>query len=635
MSLIVQKYGGSSVADATRIKAVRDRIKATVDQGNQVIVVVSAMGKTTDTLVGLSEAVVEKNSDASASQEQPSPQPEHTNQLLSSCAREREMDLLLSAGEQISIALLSMSLQSIGQPAIALTGAQVPIITEPNHTRARVLRIETDYLKQCLEQGKVVIIAGFQGVAIDPQTQQPTRQITTFGRGGSDTSAVAIAAAIGADICEIYTDVPGILTTDPRIVPEARLLEQITCDEMLELASQGAKVLHPRAVEIARNFGVKMAVRSSWLEDPGTVVISPALASGNYQALEVNRFVEGITSDRSQAKVALLGVPDRPGIAAQLFGALSAAGLNVDLIVQSIQEPTNLNDIAFTVDRQELKQALSVVEHLDLQHDAIVSDAAIAIVSIVGVGMIGRPGIAAQMFMALGDNSVNIQMISTSEIKISCVIAESDYAQAIAALSQVFGVQEISSAISLPIKLPIKTANASSPGSATSAKSAKDAAVRGVALDLNRARLAIKHVPDRPGVAANLFQRLAEQSISVDTIIQSQPEQQHNDIAFTVPVGDLDKAASVLKLVAAELGYGEVVKDDAIAKVSIVGTGMIEQPGVAAQMFAAFANAGINIEMIATSEIKVSCVVRQDDAIAALKTIHQAFNLAQAKVKLA
>ncbi|AFY68825.1 aspartate kinase [Thalassoporum mexicanum PCC 7367] len=626
MSLIVQKYGGSSVADATRIKAVRDRIKATVAQGHQVVVVVSAMGKTTDTLVGLADAVVEKALDLQQKEQQHS-----LDQQSDPQARAREMDLLLSAGEQISIALLSMSLQSIGQPAIALTGAQVPIITEPHHTRARVLRIETGHVRECLDAGKVVIIAGFQGVAIATDGQQPTRQITTFGRGGSDTSAVAIAAAIGAEICEIYTDVPGILTTDPRIVPEARLLDQITCDEMLELASQGAKVLHPRAVEIARNFGVKMAVRSSWLEDPGTVVISPTLASGNYQALEVNRFVEGITSDRSQAKIAILGVPDCPGIAAQLFGALSGAGLNIDLIVQSIQEPANLNDIAFTVDRQELTQARTVVEHLELEHAAIVCDPAIAIVSIVGVGMIGRPGIAAQMFMALGKAGVNIQMISTSEIKISCVIAEHSYDQAIAALQDVFAVQEISSAIGLPIKASNSDASTQIPNQIPNQKpeQSPDAPVRGVALDLNRTRLAIKNVPDRPGVAASIFQCLADRSISVDTIIQSQPGQQYNDIAFTVPVADLNQAEAVLKNAAMELGYGEVVKDEAIAKVSIVGTGMIEQPGVAAQMFTAFAKAGINIEMIATSEIKVSCVVRQEDAIVALKTIHQAFNLAQ------
>jgi aspartate kinase len=615
MSLIVQKYGGSSVADASRIKAVRDRIKATVNQGHQVIVVVSAMGKTTDTLVGLANAVVEQKIEPKIGT---NASDRDLGQVLNRHTKERDMDLLLSAGEQISIALLSMSLQAIGQPAIALTGDQVPIITEPNHTRARVLRIETDYLQQCLDAGKVVIIAGFQGVAIDPATGQPTNQVTTFGRGGSDTSAVAIAAAIGATICEIYTDVPGILTTDPRIVPEARLLAQITCDEMLELASQGAKVLHPRAVEIARNFGVKLAVRSSWLEDPGTVVISPKLAIGNYQALEVNRFVSGITSDRAQAKVAILGVPDCPGIAAQIFGALSAAQLNVDLIVQSIQEPTNLNDIGFTVDRQELNQAQAVVENLALEHEAIVTDPAIAIVSIVGVGMIGRPGIAAQMFRALGDAGVNIQMISTSELKISCVIAEQNYDKAIAALSDTFDVPEVASAVGLPIKVGISPAD----------DQAQVEPVRGVALDLNRARLAIKNVPDRPGVAASIFQRLADQSISIDTIIQSQPEQNHNDIAFTLPVADLDRAESTLKLAATELGYGEVVKDAEIAKVSIVGTGMIAQPGVAAQMFAAFAQAGINIEMIATSEIKVSCVVPQDNAIEALKTIHRAFNLA-------
>ena len=583
MALIVQKYGGSSVADRDRIKAVSDRIKLTVDAGHQVVVVVSAMGKTTDGLLALAKSVADR-------------------------PNERELDLLLSTGEQVSIALLSMALQAAGQPSIALTGAQVRIVTEPYHTRARILYIEPERIQAHLSQGQVVIVAGFQGVAASLDYSQVTTEITTLGRGGSDTSAVAIAAALNADLCEIYTDVKGIYTTDPRLVPDARLLAAVTCDEMLELASLGAKVLHPRAVEIARNFGVRLAVRSSWIEDPGTLVLaSTASAKGDPTKMEVSSFVDAVSIDRNQAKIALLKVPDRPRIAATVFEQLAQAGVNVDLIIQSIQVG-DVNDIAFTVPRSELDQAKTVVSNLGLGASKVISDLQVAKISIIGAGIVGRPGVAAQAFLALGKAGINIQMISTSEIKLSCVIAESDLEVAVATLCQTFNV---------PVWEIPPTQNPQS----------RLQPVCGVALDLNQAKLAIREVPDRPGVAARLFEYLADQNITVDMIIQSQSECGVNDIAFTVPISDLQTAEQVLKQAAAKLGCGSVVSDGSIAKVSIVGTGMIEQVGVAAKMFKALANADINIEMIATSEIKVSCVVRQNQAETALRITHQAFNL--------
>jgi len=579
MAIIVQKYGGSSVADADRIKAVSDRIKKTVNQGNQVVVVVSAMGKTTDNLMKLANSL--------------SDQP---------CGR--ELDLLLAAGEQISISLLAIALQTIGVPAIALTGHQVRIITEDIHTRARILAIETSRIKNELEQGKVVVVAGFQGVAAN------FHEITTLGRGGSDTSAVAIAAALQADLCEIYTDVPGILTTDPRLVPNAQLMKEISCDEMLEMASLGAKVLHPRAVEIARNFGVKLAVRSSWLDDEGTFVNSPKFASGNLQTIEVNRFVDGVCIDQDQAKIALLHIPDRPGIASNLFGAFANAGIDVDLIVQSIQKQAvddeHFNDIAFTISKKDLERSQTLVKSLNLGAKRIIIEDQICKVSIIGVGIVGRPGIVAKMFLALGQAGINIQLIATSEIKVSCVIAESDAEKAIATLQKDFDVSIC------PIIIPVPTAKIP---------------VKGVALDLNQSQLAILRVPDLPGVAASLLEQLASRGVCVDMIIQSQSEQNSNDIAFTVPSTDLHLAETVLQQAASKLGYRDVISDRAIAKVSIVGTGMIQHPGIAARMFNALAQANINIEMIATSEIKVSCVVRQDLAIEALRAIHAEFNL--------
>ncbi len=590
MALIVQKYGGTSVGSAERIQAVAQRIVATVKAGNDLVVVVSAMGKSTDALVKLAHE-------------------------LSSRPCRREMDMLLATGEQVTIALLSIAIQELGQPAISLTGAQVGIVTEAEHSRARILEITPDRIERHLKEGKVVVVAGFQGVSINND-----RDITTLGRGGSDTSAVALAAALKASACEIYTDVPGILTTDPRIVPAAQLLTEITADEMLELASLGAKVLHPRAVEIARNYGVPLVVRSSWTQDPGTWVVSPVPQPRALTGLELARPVDAVEFALNQAKIAILEVPDRAGIAGQLFGTLATENIDVDLIVQSIHEG-NTNDIAFTVNKQATARAQAVAEAIspvlhdnsNSNHDRVLVAGNIAKVSIVGAGMIGRPGVAAQMFKTLADAGVNIQMISTSEIKVSCVIASTDCDRAITALCQQF---EISS-----------SATDESDQQAVTAP-----AVRGVALDLDRARLAVIQVPDRPGMAAELFGILATHNINVDAIVQSQRTRvvagvAMRDIACTIAQSDAADAKRVLEAASAQLGCGDVVVDESIAKVSIVGAGMIGKPGVAAKMFNSLAAAGINIQMIATSDIKISCVVAQSQGIDALKIIHQAFGL--------
>ena len=590
MALIVQKYGGTSVGSVERIQAVAMRIEKTVKAGNSVVVVVSAMGKTTDGLVKLANDI-------------------------SKTPSRREMDMLLSTGEQVTIALLSMALQEIGQPAISMTGAQVGIVTEAEHSRARILHIETERLMRQVNGGKVVVVAGFQGIS-----STEALEITTLGRGGSDTSAVAIAAAIGADFCEIYTDVPGILTTDPRLVPEAQLLTEITSDEMLELASLGAKVLHPRAVEIARNYGVPLVVRSSWTDQPGTWVTTPSRQDRALVNLELARPVDAVEFDIQQAKVALLRVPDRPGIAAQLFGQISQENVDVDLIIQSIHEG-NTNDIAFTVNTSILKRAeavsLAIAPIFKNQHSSDEAEVMVekdtAKVSIVGAGMIGRPGVAAQMFTTLAEAGVNIQMISTSEVKVSCVVDIGDCDRAIAALCHTFEINSSSTSLSCAgIKAP---------------------AVRGVALDMNQARIAIRQVPNNPGMAAKLFGFLGQHNISVDMIIQSQRCRIVNgvpgrDIAFTVARMDAENAQQKLQQVAAEFDWGEVVLDQAIAKVSIVGSGMVGQPGIAAKMFTALAKNHINIQMIATSEIKISCVVGEDEGVKALQVIHSAFDLA-------
>ena len=621
MGLMVQKFGGSSVGTVERIQAVAQRVLKTVRCGNSIVVVVSAMGKTTDGLVKLAKEI-------------------------SANPSRREMDMLLSTGEQVSIALLSMALQELGQPAISLTGAQVGIVTEAEHSRARILQIKTERIERHLKNGQVVVVAGFQGIAASDDLE-----FTTLGRGGSDTSAVALAAALQAECCEIYTDVPGILTADPRIVPDAQLMSEITCDEMLELASLGAKVLHPRAVEIARNYGIPLVVRSSWTDDAGTRVVSPQPQPRALEGLEIARSVDAVEFDTDQAKVALLRVPDRPGVAARLFGEIAHQDLDVDLIIQSIvsipnrdlsqSAPTEVgdtvlepnenpyNDIAFTVSKGIVKRAEAVAEaiapalrtntHTEQTEAEVTIDPLIAKVSIAGAGMIGRPGVAAQMFATLANAGINIQLISTSEVKVSCAIHAEDCERAIAALCETFDIH------TSPVNLaPHSRASTQLPP------------VRGVALDLNQARLAIRHVPDRPGMAAKLFGLLAENNISVDMIIQSQRCRvidgiPTRDIACTVAQADAEDARRALLAAAPALGCGDVLVDEAIAKVSIVGAGMVGNPGVAARMFASLAQQQINIQMITTSEIKISCVVDRDCGVRALQAIHQTFGLAGSK----
>ncbi len=376
MALLVQKFGGTSVADVERIQAVARRVAACREDGHDVVVVVSAMGHTTDELTSLARAITAD-------------------------PPQREMDMLLATGEQVSIALLSMALHAAGVPAVSMTGTQAGIVTESSHGRARILEIRTERLQRLLADGQVVVVAGFQGTS---SGRAGTPEITTLGRGGSDTSAVALAAALGAAACEIYTDVPGVLTTDPRKVADAQLMDTVTCDEMLELASLGAAVLHPRAVEIARNYGVPLVVRSSWSEAPGTRLTSGAPRPIGSEGLELGKPVDGAELDVDQAVLALAHVPDRPGVAAQLFEALGAAGLNVDLIVQATHEGSS-NDIAFTLSAAEMEPARAVcrqvLEALGADAALLSAEGGMAKLSISGAGIMGRPGVAARLFDTL------------------------------------------------------------------------------------------------------------------------------------------------------------------------------------------------------------------------------------------
>jgi aspartate kinase len=369
-------------------------------------VVVSAMGHTTDYLVKLAQEISLKPNN-------------------------REMDMLLSTGEQVTIALLAMAIQEAGYPAISMNAAQVGIFTESVHTKARIVDIKTDKLLKNLNEGKIVVVAGFQGVTREGE-------ITTLGRGGSDTSAVALAAALKADRCDIYTDVDGVYTTDPRIVPNARKLNEISYMEMLELARVGANVLHPRSVETAKQFNVPMRVRSSFnLDDLGTLVIG-------VDSMEIYRPVSGVAADLTQVRVAILKVPDAPGTAARVFTTMASHSISVDMIIQSYAKEDNTNDIAFTVSESDFDQTIKILEQVkrDIRASEIQIDKDIAKISIVGAGMIDRPGIAADMFSALADNGINIKMISTSEIKISCLVKKEDAHNAVKAIHTKFNLDE-------------------------------------------------------------------------------------------------------------------------------------------------------------------------------------------------
>ena len=400
--LIVQKFGGSSVASPDRIKNVANRVAGYSKKGYAVVVVVSASGDTTDELI-------------------------ESAHKISANPAAREMDMLLSTGEQVSIALMAMALHELGEKAISLTGWQVGIVSDTSHTKARIVNINADKIRKELKKGKIVIVAGFQGMT-------PEQDITTLGRGGSDLTAVALAKVLNADECEIYTDVEGIYSTDPRIEPKARKISRITYDEMLEMASLGAQVMQSRSIEVAKKFNVVIHVRSSFTLNPGTIITK-----------EVKRMeditVTGVTLSKNEAKITICDVPDEPGVAAKIFKELSIGGINVDMIVQNVSQKRK-TDISFTINKQDQQKAIKLVKEVadDLSAGDVIVDDAVARISIVGVGMKSHPGVAATMFETLAKHNINIEMISTSEISISCIIDRDKGEGAVKALHEKFGL---------------------------------------------------------------------------------------------------------------------------------------------------------------------------------------------------
>jgi aspartate kinase len=608
LSLVVQKFGGSSVATAERIMAAARRALRARQAGNQVIVVVSARGDTTDELIALAREISDR-------------------------PPAREMDMLLSTGEQISIALMAMAIQTLGEQAISFTGAQVGIVTDSFHTKARIKNISTDRLRQALDEGKIVIVAGFQGI-------DEKNNITTLGRGGSDTTAVALAAVMKHDAanhrgdvgCEIYTDVDGIYTTDPRLVPEARKMDAISYDEMLELASVGAGVMHSRSIEFARKFDVPLQVRSSFSDVEGTWIVPEADWMRQTP-------VCGAAIVRDEARISLEGVPDRPGVSHRIFSAMAEQNIVVDMIAQNVGSGGRAS-VGFTVLGNELAHTLSVLQPLAGELGATLEqEQGVSKVSVVGTGMRTHTGVAERMFAALARAGVNLKMITTGDIKISVLVDRADGVKALRAVHQAFGLHQPRAGTSQPIsqhgRLRAKStgavaldANRASAELTRQLSSMEDIVVSDVLLSTDDGRITIFNLPDRPGNCSNVFQAVAAGGIVVDMIVQNLSGPGRSQLSFSVPRADLNRALKLTQ----EAGRAidpetRVSADGEIAKVQVLGVGMRTHTGVARRMFGALAERDINISMINTSEVRVSVVVDRNRGEEALACLRQAFVL--------
>jgi aspartate kinase len=591
MPLIVQKFGGTSVADSEKILAAARKAIRAQQQGNKVVTVVSAMGQNTDLLIDLAHEVSER-------------------------PPAREMDMLLSTGEQVSVALMAMAIDALGSKAVSLTGAQMGIRTDATHTKARIRSISTDRLQRLLDEGHIVIAAGFQGI-------DDNLDITTLGRGGSDTTAVALAAVLRADACEIYTDVDGVYTTDPRLLPEARRVERISYDEMLELASLGAGVMHNRSIEFARKFDVPIHVRSSFSDVPGSMIVA--------QPESLERPVCGAAVTKNEARVSILRVPDRPGVSFQIFSRIAGRNVTVDMIVQNVGEH-GLADISFTVPRNELAVTLEAVHEAvevlgagEVTHDDNVSK-----VSVVGLGMAKQSGVAEKMFAALANENINIQMITTSEIKISALVERDAALPALRAVHRAFALEKApaapSGASAATAVAHAKPADAAAVASRLQGVDMEELFIEDISLDDTQGRVTVIGLPDKPGIAAKVFRDVAAAGIFVDMIVQSHDN--HSDrasLSFTVPRPQVATAKEVAQRLSQEFACKGVTSSPGIAKLSVSGVGLRSHTGVAIRMFRALAESGVNVDMISTSEVRVNVVVDGHDGPKALQSLKAAF----------
>ena len=588
--LIVQKFGGTSVADAEKIRAAARKAVRAQREGNQVVMVVSAMGKNTDVLLDLAGQVAEK-------------------------PPAREMDMLLSTGEQVSVALVAMAIGDMGAKAISLTGGQLGMLTDNSFSKARIQSISTERIQRLLAEGQIVVAAGFQGIDDDAN-------ITTLGRGGSDTTAVALAAVLGADQCEIYTDVDGVYTTDPRLLPEARRVDVISYDEMLELASLGAGVMHSRSIEFAKKFSVPIQVRSSFSDTDGTMIVAETESKSSP--------VSGAAMTPDESRITVLGVPDVPGKSLQIFSAIADRKIAIDMVVQNVGN-SGRADVSFTVPKGELNATLDAVRSVldDVGAEGITFDEDVSKVSVVGLNMASQSGVASRMFRALADADVNIQMITTSEIKISALVPREQATAALRAVHQAFDLHNRPADSSSwdEIKADRKVEN----DVETLVRRLQDDALEaltltGISVTDRQARVTLRGVPDKPGIAADMFETIGKAGIFVDMIVQGYDgEDGSTSVSFTVSDDDLPNSVKVAKEIQQHHGMREVQGVGQIAKVTVSGIGLRSHTHVATLLFESLASQNVNVEMIGTSELQVNAVIDAKHAETAKSGLEDAF----------
>lgn len=596
MAIIVQKFGGTSVANAEKIRGAASRAVEAKRKGYDVVVVVSARGHKTDELVELAREIT-------------------------SHPRPREMDMLLSTGEQESVALMAMAVHELGEESISLTGAQIGVLTDTTHTKARIVSISTERMKELLKAGNIVIAAGFQGV--DSQMN-----ITTLGRGGSDTTATALAAVLNAELCEIYTDVEGVFTTDPRLVAGARKVERISYDEMLELASLGAGVMHSRSIEFAKKYHVQLRVRPAYSNGPGTL-IAP-------ESDEVTSVVTGVAFVRNEAMITLVGLPDQPGVMSTLFSSLSTARIPVDMVVQNVAREGTAN-VSFTVAEDELNTAMKVAKTTaeSLKARDVIATTGLSKVSVVGHGMQTHTGVAARMFQVLASHGINIHVVTTSEIKISVLIDRGRCEDAVKAAHSGF---ELEKATSSPPQVGCastgkQNGNSETPSTVLTDEmiarldSMESIVVSDITADTDQSRVTLSNLPDDPGIAEDVFTAVAEGGVLVDMIIQNAPRDRRASISFTVPRSDLDRSILLLREVLERYDGSVVSSDRRIGKISVSGIGLRSHTDVGARLFRCLADNRINVEMINTSELKLSVVIAADEAERAMIQLRKEFRL--------
>jgi aspartate kinase len=589
MSLIVQKFGGTSVADVEKIQSAARKAVRAQRAGHRVVMVVSAMGKNTDLLLDLASQI---GDDPPA----------------------REMDMLLSTGEQVSVALVAMAIHAMNAKAVSLTGGQIGMKTDNSFSKARIESISTERIERLLDEGNIVVAAGFQGVDDD-------LNITTLGRGGSDTTAVALAAVLNADSCEIYTDVDGVYTTDPRKLPEARRVEVVSYDEMLELASLGAGVMHSRSIEFAKKFGVPIHVRSSFSDTEGTMIVA--------ESESATQPVSGAAMTAEEARVTVLGVPDVPGKSQQLFAAIAARKVAVDMVVQNIGQ-SGKADVSFTVPRGELKKTLVAIDSIiqTLGADGVTHDDQVSKVSVVGSNMATQTSVASKMFRALADADVNIQMITTSEIKISVLVNKEQATTALQAVHAAFDLhQRPSNAKSwTQIKAERSGADVETLVNRLRADALEALTLTGISMTDGQARVTMHGVPDQPGIAADMFEMIGKEKIFVDMIVQGYDgEDGSTSVSFTVDQSDLDASIKVGQAIAKKHGMRDVQGAGGIAKITVSGIGLRSHTHVATLLFDCLAADQTNVEMINTSELQVNAVIDADKAKQAAERISKAF----------